>query len=315
VEEADNALLTQTGPGTPCGELFRRYWLPVGVSAEIADLPKTVRVLGEDLVLFRDGQGRPGLLHRQCSHRWTSLEYGRIEERGLRCCYHGWLYDIEGRVLEIPGEPQDNVFRERIRHPAYPCRELGGLIFAYLGPPEKMPQLPRYSFLARGDGTREVSYSFSDYNYLQGYENSADPVHLSILHRGQFSDIYSVVVPRVEASLTPYGIDVEGIWPTTARNPAWRHKQCLALPCLSTFIPPWYDSQTGREPGEPGIRAVWRRPVDDTHFARFQADFTPTDRDGRPTRVRDFSGVVGQGPSGDRRGQCKRRVVCRQGRD
>jgi nitrite reductase/ring-hydroxylating ferredoxin subunit len=134
--------LTRVGPGAPCGELMRRYWQPVCLSADLADLPKKVRILGEDLIAFRDGQGRAGLLFFRCSLRGTSLEFGRVEDRGLRCCYHGWLYDVEGNVIEMPLEPAVNPFLKQIQHPAYPVREFGGLVFAYMGPLEKIPEFP-----------------------------------------------------------------------------------------------------------------------------------------------------------------------------
>src|SRR5437870_1671310 len=137
----ENEMLTRAGPGTPAGEMLRRYWHPIAFSRELKGRPKRRTLLGEDLVLFRDEQGRLGLLALRCSHRGTSLEYGHLEDGGLRCCYHGWLYDVEGRVLDQPGEPTDSTFRERVRHPAYKVQELAGIVFAYLGP-EPAPLLP-----------------------------------------------------------------------------------------------------------------------------------------------------------------------------
>src|SRR5216684_1591436 len=143
-----NDLLTQTGPGTPGGALLRCYWQPVALAEELppGGAPLPVRVLGEELVLFRDDQGRPGLLGLHCSHRGADLSYGRVEAGGLRCLYHGWLYDAAGRCLEQPGEPAGSTFHERIRQTAYPCVERGGLILAYLGPGEA-PLPPDYEFL------------------------------------------------------------------------------------------------------------------------------------------------------------------------
>jgi 5,5'-dehydrodivanillate O-demethylase len=130
----ENESLTRVGPGTPAGEMLRRYWHPIAFVNELKARPLRRRILGEDLVLFRDEQNRLGLLALRCSHRGTSLEFGHLEDGGLRCCYHGWLYDVEGRVLEMPGEPTDSTFGQRVRHPAYKVQELGGVIFAYLGP-------------------------------------------------------------------------------------------------------------------------------------------------------------------------------------
>ena len=128
----ENELLTRTGPGTPCGEFMRRYWQPVALSEELppGGYPVPRGVMGEELVLFRDDQGRIGLLDLHCSHRAADLSYGRLEDGGLRCIYHGWLYDVNGRCLETPAEPEGSNLKLTIRHPAYPCQEAGGVIFA-----------------------------------------------------------------------------------------------------------------------------------------------------------------------------------------
>jgi 5,5'-dehydrodivanillate O-demethylase len=152
----ENEILTRVGPGTPGGEMLRRYWHPIGFSAELKGRPKRRRLLGEDLVLFRDENGKVGLLALHCSHRGTSLEFGHIEDGGLRCCYHGWLFDVEGRVLEMPGEPADSTFNARLHHPAYKVQELAGIVFAYLGP-EPAPLLPSYDVLVREDCARSLN--------------------------------------------------------------------------------------------------------------------------------------------------------------
>src|SRR5881227_1292348 len=125
MDKKENDLLTQTGSGTPCGELMRRYWMPAALSEELprGGAPLSLKLLGEELVLFRDDQGRPGLLGLHCSHRGADLSYGRIEDGGLRCIYHGWLYDVDGKCREQPGEPAGSRFHERIRHRTYPCIE------------------------------------------------------------------------------------------------------------------------------------------------------------------------------------------------
>lgn len=145
----ENAELTQVGPGTPGGDLLRRYWHPIAVAAELTDErpKKRVKVLGEELVLFRDQQGAYGLVAERCSHRGASLYYGFLEDGGLRCPNDGWLYDREGRCIEQPFEPAQSILKHTIRHPSYPVEELGGLLFAYLGPPEKRPLLPRWDIL------------------------------------------------------------------------------------------------------------------------------------------------------------------------
>ena len=139
----ENERLTQIGPGTPMGELMRRYWHPIAGSAQLMDKPvMPVRVLGENLVLFKDKRGRLGLVQDLCAHRQTQLMYGMVEEDGLRCPYHGWMYDTAGRCIEQPAEPPGSTFKDRVTITAYPVEELGGLVFAYLGP-EPTPLVPR----------------------------------------------------------------------------------------------------------------------------------------------------------------------------
>jgi phenylpropionate dioxygenase-like ring-hydroxylating dioxygenase large terminal subunit len=145
----ENELVTRTDKGTPTGELFRRFWLPVALSEEIPvpDCPPVrVRVLGEDLVAFRDSEGRVGLMEAYCPHRGAPLFFGRNEERGLRCVYHGWKFDIDGTCLEIPNTPEGESFRDKVQIKTYPAVDAGGMIFAYMGPPEKRPPLPGFGF-------------------------------------------------------------------------------------------------------------------------------------------------------------------------
>src|SRR6201997_129419 len=131
--------LTRVGPGTPCGEYLRRFWQPVIQSSELGQLPRRLRILGEDLVAYRDKSGTIGLLELHCPHRGTSLEFGLIGDRGIRCCYHGWLFDCDGTILETPGEPADSTLKDRLFHGAYPVHEKGGIVFAYMGPPAEQP--------------------------------------------------------------------------------------------------------------------------------------------------------------------------------
>src|SRR6195256_2281858 len=141
----ENEFLTKVGPGTPAGELMRRYWMPVAVAAELtpAQPTKFVKVLGENLVLFRDKLGRVGLIGDRCSHRGASLLYGRVEERGISCAYHGWLYDTRGNCLETPAEPADSKFYLTVKARAYHVREFVGFYWAYLGP-DPVPEIPHY---------------------------------------------------------------------------------------------------------------------------------------------------------------------------
>ena len=184
LSQEENQLLTQTGPGTPGGDLFRRYWHPVAMSEELLPdgAPLNVRILSEELVLFRDDQGRPGLLGLHCAHRGTDLSYGRCEDGGLRCVYHGWLYDIHGRCLEQPGEPRGSQYYKEIRHLSYPCQEAGGLIFTYMGSDEP-PLLPAYEWLNVPENHSCIMKFFYGCNYLQGDEGNYDQAHLDFLHR------------------------------------------------------------------------------------------------------------------------------------
>ncbi len=184
--------LAEVGAGTPMGELLRRYWHPIGVVADASDTPRQVRVLGEDLILFRDKTGRAGLVYPHCAHRGTSLFYGKVEERGIRCCYHGWLYDVQGHCLEQPCEVDGGRARDKVRQPWYPVQELYGLIWAYLGPPDKKPVLPRYECLevledgefveANDDSIGGGGPQVIPCNWLQHYDNLVDPFHVVILH-------------------------------------------------------------------------------------------------------------------------------------
>tara|TARA_A100001037_G_scaffold83142_1_gene75183 strand:+ start:2607 stop:3956 length:1350 start_codon:yes stop_codon:yes gene_type:complete len=175
--------LTETGPGTPMGEYMRRFWQPVCLSEELTDVPKAIRIMGEDLVAFRDRSGNIGVLQRHCSHRGTSLEYGIIQPKGIRCCYHGWVYDIDGTILEMPAEPKDSRIYETVYHGAYPAFERSGLVFAYMGPPEEKPEFPEYDFLHFPVNNRLVACSnVYPCNWLQTYENTMDHIHAALLH-------------------------------------------------------------------------------------------------------------------------------------
>lgn len=178
----ENELFTRVGPGTPCGELMRRYWHPIFPEARLRENPvQRVKILGEELVLYRDRGGRLGLIGSRCAHRAMHLMFGVPEEEGLRCCYHGWLFDAEGRCLEQPLEPPDSTFKEKIRIKAYPVREMGGLIWAYLGP-EPVPLLPRWDLFVREGGFRQIVAHWLPCNWLQVTENRGDLGHAIYLH-------------------------------------------------------------------------------------------------------------------------------------
>ncbi len=282
--------LTHVGPDTPAGELLRRFWQPVGLAADLGDLPKAVRVLGEDLVLFRDGRGRPGLLDAHCCHRGTSLHYGRVELEGLRCCYHGWLFDLEGRCLDQPCEPPGSAFRDKVRQPWYPCREYHGLVFAYLGPLARMPALPRYDLLEAGDGVvvaDGTSYGLGggvvlDCNWLQLYENVMDPFHVAVLHTtfsgGQFAAALHAR-PEVRWEETEGGMrSIQARRLPDGR--AFSRVTEILLPNVR-IVP----SVAAGAPGEGFERARhvgWILPLDDTHTRMYSLLRVPLGADGRP---------------------------------
>jgi 5,5'-dehydrodivanillate O-demethylase oxygenase subunit len=177
-----NERLTRVGPGTPLGNLLRRYWYPIARTPELDDEPVlAVTLLGENLALYRTDSGKLGLVSQRCPHRGASLAYGIPEEIGLRCAYHGWCFDQTGQCIEQPAEPPDSTFKERIKIPAYPVQELGGLIWAYLGP-EPVPLLPRWDILVRDDLSRSIGVTHIPINFLQAMENSMDPIHFEWLH-------------------------------------------------------------------------------------------------------------------------------------
>lgn len=259
-----DAEFAHVGPGTPCGEYMRRYWQPVAMSSEIGELPLLVRILGEDLVLFRDGGGRLGLLHRHCSHRGASLEFGIIRERGISCCYHGWHYDVDGRVLETPGEPEGSPLKDEVVHGAYPVHEHDGLIFAYLGPPEAVPEFPLLDTYGL-PATEAVPFSLTTpCNWLQVYENTQDPIHTVFLHTrmtgAQFGEAWGEM-QVIDYRPTPIGmINVQ-----TRRwgDLAWNRTTEIILPNGNQTGAIWEQVE-----GEKFFRRVaitrWMVPVDDT---------------------------------------------------
>ena len=179
-----NELLTRVGPGTPCGELMRRYWHPIAAGSEL-EAPrwnKRVRVLGENLVLFKDREGRLGLITEQCPHRHASLAFGIPTKDGIRCPYHGWEFGLDGQCLAQPNEPEKSAFRHKIKTPAYAVEELGGVIWAYLGPAETKPLVPRIDGFVREGMIRMLGRCVVPCNWLQIMENSLDPVHTEWLH-------------------------------------------------------------------------------------------------------------------------------------
>jgi phthalate 4,5-dioxygenase len=233
--------LCRVGRGTPAGQWFRRYWLAVSTVRELHDVPEAIKILGEDLVLFRDVQGKLGLIGRRCPHRGASLEYGDIEDGGIRCPYHGWLFDVSGQCLEQPAEPEGSIFCRKVKHLSYPVRELGGLIFAYMGPdPDSPPPLPQYRALTDPMGQRSLEATREyEYNWFNFIENGADPVHFSILHRADPTDgtwrswfFNFKDVPPFDAVETSYGMKVISRKPGPTPETEYVDEKSFALPSI-----------------------------------------------------------------------------------
>lgn len=269
--------LAEVGAGTPMGELLRRYWHPVGLAGDAGATPRKVRVLGEDLILFRDGEGRAGLVHPHCAHRGASLYYGKVEARGIRCCYHGWLFDVQGHCLEQPCEPGGGRALGAARQPWYPVQERYGLVWAYLGPPGKKPVLPRYECLERlepGEFLEADDHSIGgggpriiDCNWLQHYENLVDPFHVVILH-SSFSGTQFVpemaVMPQVEWDVAAHSVRVLS-QRTLPDGRSFRRISEAGLPTLRV-IP---DPRVGRF--GPVESLGWVLPIDDHQFRIYVA--------------------------------------------
>lgn len=271
LSKRDNELLTRVSAGTPMGTLLRRYWTPALLSEEIPEPdspPVRVRLLGEDLVAFRDTDGRIGLLAERCSHRQASLFFGRNEECGLRCVYHGWKYDFEGHVVDTPAEPSDSRLKEKIHHAAYPTIERNGVVFTYMGPREKMPVLPNYDWLALPAEHVGVTKFLLDCNYLQALEGDCDTSHASYLHRGNSGGL-----------ATP-----EDVAPLYTVEPTWCGLKATALrqagdrvtSAVGTFGMPFVATvATGqfRDGEMDGYLAVYQVPADDEHTTRYNFRF------------------------------------------
>ena len=320
---AENAELTHVGPGTPCGEYLRRFWQPVELSSELGELPLAVSILGEDLVLFRAKSGGIGLLGRHCCHRGTSLEYGIVTEQGISCCYHGWHYGLNGAILDTPNDPTSRI-KETLRHTAYPIHEYGGLIFAYMGPPDTVPAFPMLDVWQESD-VELVPYSYRyPCNWLQRWENSQDPVHSVFLHTRingvQFAESWGEM-SVVDWNHTPLGLMNINVrrW----KGNVWVRTGETIMPNITLVGPAWEKGEDEKHfQRVAGTR--WLLPIDDTHtevigWRHLNDALDPDGRsrkqligkgttdifgqvdDGRPYEERqrnpgDYEAVVSQGP-------------------
>lgn len=277
----DNEILTRTDRGTPMGDLLRRYWIPALLSEEVPETngaPARVSMLGEKLVAFRDSDGRVGLLGEHCAHRGTSLFYGRNEECGLRCVYHGWKFDRDGNVTDTPAEPAGSEFARKLRHTAYPTQEANGVIYAYLGPRERVPGFPDYEWTRVPLEFTYATKCLLECNYLQGLEGECDSSHLSFLHRSFTNErnqaLYkSDTAPLYETEETDFGVRL-----IATRSAAGNQRYVR----FSAFVMPVYGCvPAGRPTNEmEGYEIHTYVPADDTHCWRYDIGF----RRDRPVR-------------------------------
>jgi phthalate 4,5-dioxygenase len=244
LSKEENALVTQVGPGTPMGELFRRFWLPVLLSGELLERdgpPIRTRILGEDLVVFRDSLGQVGLIDAHCPHRGAGLFFGRNEEAGLRCVYHGWKFDVTGACVDMPSEPVESNFKHKVKATAYPTREWGGLIWVYMGPSERIPELPQLEWARVPAEQRTVNRVLVESSWLQMLEGDIDTSHSMFLHSAmdpalkQTSrrlDLTNDRSPRLSVQQTDYGLAYGGRYDTVDGRFDWRVTQWL-MPCYT----------------------------------------------------------------------------------
>ena len=303
--------LTQIGPGTPCGEYFRRFWLPVALTSELADVPLRVRILGEDLVLFRDLSGELGLLELHCPHRGASLEYGKIRDHGIACCYHGWHFAVDGTILEMPTHGADATLEERLFQGAYPVHEYAGMVFAYMGPPERKPPFPVYDVHRQPAVSHSLDKTHSPCNWLQIRENGMDPLHTAFLHAEH-------VFPEAmtDLALMTFEESPLGLMYLTTR----RHGEMIYFRQNETVLPTTAlvngleDAQGETIFDRRGGMTEWVVPVDETNSLSFRMYYVlefdhqpPSGMDGRWDRDRSAAAGFGEpayqassGQSGDR---------------
>jgi phthalate 4,5-dioxygenase len=304
LSKEENELLTRVGPGTPTGELLRRYWQPALLASELPEpdcAPLRVRLLGEDLVAFRDTDGRPGLLGAHCPHRGAPLFFGRNEQHGLRCVYHGWKYDVAGNCVDMPNEPPESSFKDKIHHTAYPCLERGGVIWTYMGPRRPPPPLPGLEWIDLPPEQRYQARRLQYCNWVQALEGDIDQSHVSFVHRhldgktirGTNAKVDQIRTkdthPRFAALDTDYGVLIGAARAAGDGSEYWRITQFL--------LPYW--SMTGPYGENPTRQTRAWVPMDDEHVLVFSVTFHPlrplTDQEVDRMRVGSGAGYVGEG--------------------
>jgi phenylpropionate dioxygenase-like ring-hydroxylating dioxygenase large terminal subunit len=280
LRKEQNDLITQTGSNTAMGALFRRYWVPALLAEELPtndSPPVRVKLLSERLIAFRDSEGRLGLIDEFCPHRGASLWFGRNEQCGLRCPYHGWKFDFTGQCLEVPSEPPESKFAEKIKLKSYPLVERGGVLWTYMGPAEHKPPLPEWEFATVGAKQRFISKRFQECNYLQAMEGGIDSSHVSFLHSGNLESDplfkgakgnkynLSDMQPQFEVVESPGGLYIGARRNAENGNYYWRITQWV-MPSF-TMVPPR---------GNYSVHGHFWIPIDDENCWAWSYDYHPT---------------------------------------
>jgi phenylpropionate dioxygenase-like ring-hydroxylating dioxygenase large terminal subunit len=266
----ENDRLTRVTPGTPMGNLFRRYWVPAGLSSQLPEpdgAPIRLRLLGEDLIAFRDTDGNVGLVDAFCPHRRAPMFFGRNEECGLRCVYHGWKFDRHGACVDMPSEPPDSLFKTKVTIAAYPTHEAGGIVWTYMGPPDRMPPKPDFEFLRAPDTHRFVSLTVEDCNWLQALEGGIDTSHSSFTHN---NDIHNKgmtrnadTAPVLDVERTDYGFRYAGIRQVRGEQYVRVYHYVLPAQQFRGFVLDW----DGSLRATPTLRGHFWMPIDDVTTA------------------------------------------------
>lgn len=295
IDGVPDSEITQTGRGTLGGEYLRRFWQPVLYEYELGEFPRRIRILGEDLVIFRDRSGAIGVHHLHCSHRGTSLEFGLIQEHGIRCPYHGRVYDIDGTVLEMPGERAAERLCKEIRQGAYPVHAFHGLVFAYMGPIDRMPPFPIYDkYLLPGFKLVPGPRLPFACNWVQIKENSMDPAHTAILHalEGWFASEFGKF-PEITWTETPVGMAY--VASRRVDDKIWIRSTDIMMPNIHSITSVFEDGRKLKDWSPPWI-TMWTTPVDDESSINFTLCHVAKD-DATPMEKRNYMMSVGQTPN------------------
>jgi phthalate 4,5-dioxygenase oxygenase subunit len=294
LSRAENEYLCRIGPGTPMGHLMRQYWLPAIRSDELAEpdsAPLRVKLLGEELIGFRESSGKVGLIQNNCPHRGASLFFGRNEEAGLRCVYHGWKFDAQGNCIDMPNEPAESDFKQKVKATAYPTRERGGIVWAYMGPRSEPPPLPDLEANLLADHDTVVSIIHRPCNWMQGWEGEMDTVHQAFLHAGgtRLEDttpgtfdyyIAQTRAPKFAVIDTPYGTSYGAYRPATEDTYYWR---------IAHMLMPFYAMIPAGMMGQQTRFAAYV-PMDDEHTLHWEITTGLIDPEDLPVEARGSEG-------------------------